>query len=809
MKNPSLSSSSANRFRYPLRAVFSSGSVLALAYAGCALVGALPGCAAQSPTPTSATATVATASAQSGAVTAAPGGELLGRSTFDGDRTLPWMPLFLEPAKGDTLVKDGGYCARIDQPGKNAWDVQLRHREMTIEKGHTYSVRYTAWASGPVRVRAQIGMSGPPYTSYWSDVPQVSTSRQTFSGTFTANAANDPTAEFAFHMGDPTAKAPVTVCIDDLHLTDPAFKPVAKAPEVPVPAIRVNQLGYFPKGPKRATWVIDGNDAEATAKKAVPFEIIDASGAVVHKGTTAPFGKDPTSGRFVQRLDFSTYTGVGDGLHVRLAGDQKAITSDAFAIREAALKPLSRDALRYFYYTRSGIALEQPYVENERWVRPAGHPTDKKVPCSTDAKCNYSLDVSGGWYDAGDFGKYVVNGGLSVWLLMNLWEASQQLNLPVAGNKDGDLHLPESGNKLPDLLDEARWEMTFLLEMQVPEGNAQAGLVHHKMHDTDWSSLGTMPVLGSTPRELRPVSTAATLNLAATAAQAARVFAKFDPKFAERCLAAAKRAWAAAEAHPDLLATNADNHGGGPYDDATLSDERFWAATELFVTTGDKAFFAVLSKSPHYLHLDARESATPEALDWRTTDALGTLTLSLAARNTQPAVRDANRKSVVAVAEKYLAMSRADAFGQPYVGAHYVWGSNSFIMNNGLILAYAHAFTKDPRFLEGAVAAMDYVLGRNALGKSYVTGYGTRPLTNPHHRLWAHSIDPKFPSPPPGVLSGGPNSDLQDPYSKGMNAHCIGQTCYVDHIEAYSANEVAINWNAALSWLSAYVNAAL
>jgi len=719
------------------------------------------------------------------------------------------MPLFIEPATGDTQIKDGGFCARIDHPGKNAWDVQLRHREMTIKKGHTYSVRYTAWASAPIRVRAQIGMSGPPYTSYWSDIPDVSTSRKEFSGSFTSSATDDPSAEFAFHMGDPGAKAPVTVCIDELHLTDPEFTPAAKTPEVSVPGIRVNQLGYYPKGPKRATWVVQGSDAPALAAKATPFEIVDSTGAVVHRGTTLPFGKDPTSGLFVQRIDFSSYSANGEGLRIRVkaADGTSSVESDPFAIRPFVLKPLSRDALRYFYYTRSGIALVEPYVENDRWLRPVGHPTDKQVPCAPDAKCSYSLDVSGGWYDAGDYGKYVVNGGFSVWLLMNLWEAAQQLSLPVAGAKDGDLHLPESGNKLPDLLDEARWEMDWLLKMQVPEGDPNAGLVHHKMHDTDWSALGTPPVLGDKPRQLRPVSTAATLNLAATAAQAARVFAKLDPKFAERCLIAAKRAWAAAEAHPNLLITKADNRGGGAYEDATLSDERFWAASELFVTTGDKAYFGILSKSPHYLQLKAHESATPEAMDWRTTDALGTLSLALDSRNTPTAVRAANRKSIVDVAEKYLAMSKADGFGQPYVGTHYVWGSNSLIMNNGVIMAYAHAFTKDPRFLAGAVAAMDYVLGRNALGKSYVSGYGARPLTNPHHRLWAHSLDPKFPSPPPGVLSGGPNSDLQDPYSKGLHPHCIGQTCYVDHIEAYSANEEAINWNAALSWLTAYVNA--
>jgi len=776
-------------------------------FAGCALVSLLPAC-----TPSTAAKNAPAVSGAAPAAVSAPGGELLGRSTFKGEETLPWMPLFLEPAKGDTLLKDGGLCARIDQFGKNAWDVQLRHREMTIQKGHSYSVRYTAWASAPIRVRAQIGMSGPPYTSYWSDVPSVTTSRQEFTGSFTPSAADDPSAEFAFHMGDPGAKAPVTVCIDDLHLTDPAFTPVVKAAALPVPAIRVNQIGYFPKGPKGATWVVQGSDAEASAKKPVPFELVDSTGAVVQRGTTSPFGKDPTSGLFVQRIDFSSYTGVGEGLRIRLTAADAAksvVESDPFAIRAAALKPLSRDALRYFFYTRSGIALEQPYVENDRWRRPAGHPTDVKVPCAPDAKCSYSLDVSGGWYDAGDYGKYVVNGGLSVWLLMNLWETSQQLNFAVAGAKDGDLHLPESGNKRPDLLDEARWEMEWLLKMQVPEGDPQAGLVHHKMHDTDWSALGTLPVLGSLPRQLRPVSTAATLNLAAAAAQAARVFATVDPKFAERCLAAAKRAWAAAEAHPALLISNADNKGGGPYDDATISDERFWAASELFVTTGEQAFFGILSKSPHYLQLKAHEQETPVALDWRTTDALGTLTLALGLRHTSAQVREANRKSIVAVAEKYLALSKADGFGQPYVGTHYTWGSNSFIMNNGLILAYAHAFTKDPRFLAGAVAALDYVLGRNALGKSYVSGYGARPLTNPHHRLWAHSVDPKLPPPPPGVLAGGPNSDLQDPYSKGLHPHCIGQTCYVDHIEAYSANEEAINWNAALSWLAAYVNAAL
>jgi endoglucanase len=763
------------------------------------------------------------------------GGELLQRSTFTDQRSLPWMPLFIAPAKGDFSVQSGAYCVRIDEPGKNLWDVQVRHREMTIVKDHTYGVRFTAWASAPTTIQARVGMSGAPYTAYWSASRPLSATRATFTATFKATAPDDPTAELAFQLNDAKATAPRDVCIDDVHLTDPEFVPPPRVARAAPPAIRLNQLGYAPRAAKRASWAMGPAAPQAPNPVPVPFEVVDASGAVACRGTTEPFGQDPTSGLLVQRLDFSSCAAAGEGLRVRLAGGdggKEPALSDPFSIRPGVLKGLSRDALRYFYYTRSGIALEMPYVENPVWARGAGHPTDAKVPCAPDAGCTHVLDVSGGWYDAGDYGKYVVNGGLSVWLLLNLWEAAQRLSLPAVGLRDGDLDIPESGNGVPDLLDEARWELEWLLRMQVPgaepntdaapharkgaEPNAdaaphadpQAGLVHHKMHDADWSALATPPVASeSNHRQLRPVSTAATLNLAAVAAQAARVFAKLDAPFARRCLDAARRAWAAAESHPALLIGPSDHQGGGAYQDADVSDERFWAAAELFVTTGEDVFFAAMTKSPHYLHARDRIDGLPEAFDWRTTEMLGLFSLALDTGKTPAKVRDASRKSIVEVAERYAALSKADAFGQPHAGTHYAWGSNSFLLDNGIVLAYAHAFTRAPRFLDAAGAAMDYVLGRNALGKSYVTGYGARPVENPHHRMWAHSYSPRFPPPPPGVVSGGPNSDLQDPYSKAANSGCIGQMCYVDHIEAYSANEVAINWNAALAWLAAYLNA--
>jgi endoglucanase len=137
----------------------------------------------------------------------------------------------------------------------------------------------------------------------------------------------------------------------------------------------------------------------------------------------------------------------------------------------------------------------------------------------------------------------------------------------------------------------------------------------------------------------------------------------------------------------------------------------------------------------------------------------------------------------------------------------YPWGSNSFIINNMMILGYAYDFAKKDEYLEGMVLGMDYLLGRNGMAQSYVTGYGQNPLKNPHHRFWAKQYDPKFPPAPPGAVSGGPNSSLQDPYVKAAGLMgCQPQKCFMDHIEAWSVNEITINWNAPFAWVTAYLD---
>ena len=254
------------------------------------------------------------------------------------------------------------------------------------------------------------------------------------------------------------------------------------------------------------------------------------------------------------------------------------------------------DALAFFYLQRSGVPIEMPYAGSAAYVRPPGHPGDKSVACAPEAPCSYRLDVSGGWYDAGDHGKYVVDSGFAVWMLQNQYETLSRFGATARDFADGTMNIPERKNERPDLLDEARFNLEFMLRMQVPAGQPLAGMAHLKVHDNRWTPIPTMPDQDTTPRYLRPPTTAATLNLAAAAAQAARIWRPLDPAFAARCLTAAETAFAAALANPRLMSEK-DTPGGGTYADGGLDDERYWAAAELYITTGKPAYKAEIDRS--------------------------------------------------------------------------------------------------------------------------------------------------------------------------------------------------------------------
>ncbi|MCB5168541.1 glycoside hydrolase family 9 protein [Streptomyces bambusae] len=562
----------------------------------------------------------------------------------------------------------------------------------------------------------------------------------------------------------------------------------ATAADTPV---RVNQLGYLPDGPKRAT-VADS----ATAPLA--WQLRDASGAVVASGTTTVRGADQASGQSTHLVDFGAYTGTGTGFTL-VAGGR---TSHPFDISASLYDGLRADSMSFFYQQRSGIAIDAALVDGSAYARPAGHlgvapnKGDTSVPCQTGV-CDYTRDVRGGWYDAGDHGKYVVNGGISVWEMVNSFERARRSGSEAALG-DGTLRVPERANGTPDVLDEARWELEFLMRMQVPAGKPMAGMAFHKMHDATWTALPTRPELDSAPRELHKPSTAATLNLAAAGAQCARVYAPYDSAFAARCLDAARRAWTAARANPNVLAPASDNTGGGAYEDADVSDEFYWAAAELLATTGESAYREAVTSSPHH-------TKPVDAFWWGGTATPGRITLATVPGVSLPADETARLRGLLtAAADAHLATMAGQGYAVPLPVTGYVWGSNSSVANNAIVLAVAYELTGQQRYRTGALESLDYLLGRNALGLSYVTGYGDRYSENQHHRFWAHQNDPSLPHPPAGSFAGGPNAGLEDPVAREKLAGCAPAACYVDDIGSYSTNEVAINWNASLAWLAAF-----
>jgi endoglucanase len=246
-----------------------------------------------------------------------------------------------------------------------------------------------------------------------------------------------------------------------------------------------------------------------------------------------------------------------------------------------------------------------------------------------------------------------------------------------------------------------------------------------------------------------------------------------------------------------------------------VKDEFFWAAAELFITTGDDQYWKDVESSPHYSTFYHKDTSS-SVMTWKDVDALGVISLAVVPSKLKKPERDAQRKRLVEMADAYLAFMQKEGYRPPFDPGNqgrteptYPWGSNSFVATNALVLALAYDFTKKDQYRDGVAAAMDYILGTNPLGQSYVTGYGEKALVNPHHRFWAKQVRADMPEAPPGIMSGGPNSFLQDPYvqAAGLKAKgCAPQKCFMDNIEAWSVNEITINWNSPFAWVASFLD---
>ncbi|WP_244496023.1 glycoside hydrolase family 9 protein [Ensifer sp. Root31] len=707
--------------------------------------------------------------------------------------------------EGVALTRSGRQLCADVSAGGDTWDRLIGVNGLKLEPGLHYRLSLSTAADPSRAVSARIQRGAEPWTVQSEFSIAGAPERAPFSADFMASEEDE--AQLIFPLGG--AEKSWRFCIDDLSLVEIEASAGAASRANQGPAIRVNQLGYFTDGPKRATVISD-------ARSAISFQLIDAGDAVVGEGTTRPSGFDPSAGVRTHVADFSAYAVPGNGYRL-VSGDW---TSDRFSISDDLYGRLRVDALSWFYPQRSGIQIRGD-IAGKAYARPAGHigvapnEGDKSIGCLTgdeakalygDWSCSYRLDVSGGWYDAGDHGKYAVNGAISVAQLLATFERGRVFGgaaSPVLGDRLS--RIPESGNGIPDLLDEVRWELQFLLAMMVPDGEPLAGMMHHKIHDTEWTAPPMLPSEDPKPRALHRPSTAATFDVAAVAAQASRLFAKDNPTFAATLLSAARKAWVAANANPVLLAPKSEgNSGGGDYDDDDASDELYWAAAELFLTTGEATYLDALRASPHW---SGDVLPSTGAFHWRNVAGFARLQLALYGVALPKADLDMVRGSVLTAARAFLPLQAAEPFGQIYRPRNhqYDWGSNQLILQNIIVLSTAFDLSGDKSFLNAARESMDYILGRNALALSYITGYGARSPENQHSRWYAHQVDPTLPNPPVGSLAGGPNSTPVDAIAKQRLQGCAPQTCYADDIEAYGSNEITINWNAPLVYVASFL----
>ena len=549
----------------------------------------------------------------------------------------------------------------------------------------------------------------------------------------------------------------------------------------PTPFIVVDQFGYLPDAPKvavvRDPEVGFDNDWRFTPGKT--YQVVDSkTEAVVFSGTPVAWNNgavDPSSGDHVWRFDFSAVTTPGRYV-VRDA--EARYDSAPFDIAANVYKPVLVQAMRFFYYQRAGFAKDAKYA-GTGWADGASHlrsgqDTEARL-YSRKGDGNTARDVHGGWYDAGDFNKYTSWTARYVITLLNAYDES-----PAAFTDD--FNIPESGNGVPDLLDEVKWGTEWLVRMQNADG---------AMLSVVGLASGSPPSSATGPSFYGPPTTLATLNGAGAFARAARIYGA-DPRFtgfAADLKARALKAWAWADAHPAVTFYNNDarDHSEGlaagqqEGDDYDRRAAKLQAAVYLFDLTGDTVWRDYVDA--HYR--DAGLYARHANIDFNY-EQNAPLLVYAAMKDATPAVADDIRKTFAGGFEGdgWRSMAR-DPYGA-WIGA-YTWGSSAVKSYHGNIFAdearYGLSQHTKAEAMDAAAGYIHYLHGVNPLGKVYLSNMKAFGATNSvdrfYHTWFAHgsgrwdSVAHSQFGPPPGYVVGGPNPSYSwDKRCPDVNAGC-------------------------------------
>ena len=540
------------------------------------------------------------------------------------------------------------------------------------------------------------------------------------------------------------------------------------------PQIAVNQLGFYPDATKQA--IVAGMSA------ATQFSIVSQTGETVFTGQLGAVRQSKNSSIQTRIADFSDFTMRG-----RFKIVAGGLESPVFTISENIHYDAARAVLKGFYYQRVSMPLEERYAG--RWARPAGHP-DVHVLVHPSAATEQRpagtvISSPGGWYDAGDYNKYIVNSGITMATLLSAYE-----DFPAYFGKLS-VNIPESGNGAPDILNEILYNLRWMLTMQDPYD----GGVYNKLTNANFDGR-VMPGVTKEPRYVVQKGTAAALNFAAVMAQAARIYKEYSdvfPKLADSCLIAAQKAWLWALQNPDMPYNQNEMNLNyeppittGGYGDRRFNDEWFWAANELFATTSENQYVDVIKTNfPEQYSIPT----------WNNSYMLGVYTLLRTGNDDMTPPNAKNR--LLEMADDFVKSIEENAFavvmGQS--PRDFIWGSNSVAANQGIFLIYAYKLTQNSKYLNAALSNVNYLLGQNATGYCFVTGFGAKRVMHPHHRP---SEADGIVEPVPGLLAGGPNPGMQDGCEYEFTQP---ETAFIDHWCSYASNEIAINWNAPAVYL--------
>jgi endoglucanase len=527
----------------------------------------------------------------------------------------------------------------------------------------------------------------------------------------------------------------------------------------------LNTVGFLPKRVKQAT----------VLAKADKFQVRRVHGdEVVFEGELSNARKDEDTGQKVRIADFSELT--EPGRYVITVADLKP--SDEFRIDDDLYRPTLEASLLGLYGQRCGTALSFEY-DQETYSHDVCHEDDASLELVPEQKG--TRDGTSGWHDAGDYGKYTVNGAFSLAFLLDAWQHFG--DAAFAGVE----HIPDYQGSLPTVLEEARYEIEWLLKMQFEDGT-----VSHQIRPLNYEP-AIMPDRDSAKRFFSTASKEATGSFAAVMALAARVYEEHDAELSARCLKAARLSFDWLQSHPDTeLVANHEQWPNATY--ATPSyDDVLWAKTELWAATGDEALLRDVEST-------LLTSAVADAWDWSDATNLAMFTYALSEDDSRsPAILDVTMPRVYASADKIVEAAKANGFGRGL--SSYNWGSNGVVARSCMNLAVAYRLAADEAYPDACVHQLDYLLGRNYFGRSMVTGVGLRPPLHPHHRP-----SQALGRPWPGLLVGGPNGSSQD--NPNLSGGILPGQAWFDEAGDYFTNEVAINWNAALVYALAFARAA-